>query len=141
MNGSQGKYTNLEFRNAVAAVLAGLVRTDRSEVKFKTCFTNFLCFSNRSVIRIEGFRRRGLFIELERFGAEDSAFKEGERVALRFTGELISDELKRRKRESVSGAKLGSREREIVELVRAGLSNREVWIRLGISEKTVKRHL
>jgi DNA-binding NarL/FixJ family response regulator len=93
------------------------------------------------VVRIEGFRRQGLFIELERFGDEGSAFKEGERVALRFAAELVSDELKRRKRKSVSGEKLSSREIEIVELVRIGLSNREIGIQLGISEKTVKRHL
>jgi DNA-binding CsgD family transcriptional regulator len=135
------KDSDLEFRNAIAAVLAGLVRTDRLEVKVKTGFTNFPESPYRCVVRIEGFRRQGLFIELERFGDEGSAFKEGERVALRFAAELVSDELKRRKRKSVSGEKLSSREIEIVELVRIGLSNREIGIQLGISEKTVKRHL
>ena len=40
-----------------------------------------------------------------------------------------------------SGARLSAREREVLELVGQGLSNRLVARRLGIAEKTVKAHL
>lgn len=40
-----------------------------------------------------------------------------------------------------TGADLSTREREVLELVAAGLANKQIARRLGISEKTVKGHL
>lgn len=47
----------------------------------------------------------------------------------------------RRESTSPSGAELTLREREVLGLVGAGLSNRLIARRLGIAEKTVKAHL
>jgi len=40
-----------------------------------------------------------------------------------------------------AGADLTTREREVLELVRQGLANKQIARRLGISERTVKAHL
>jgi ATP/maltotriose-dependent transcriptional regulator MalT len=41
---------------------------------------------------------------------------------------------------SERGLKITSRQREVVELIAAGLSNNEVGARLGISPRTAKAH-
>jgi DNA-binding NarL/FixJ family response regulator len=43
--------------------------------------------------------------------------------------------------EGTRTAELSSREREVLELVGAGMANKQIARRLGISEKTVKSHL
>jgi DNA-binding NarL/FixJ family response regulator len=93
-------------------------------------------------LRIEAGRRRGLIIALERTAPDIPPFSSGERAALHFMGELISDEFRRRSGGSKeTGTDLNLREREVADLVRRGLSNREAAVRLGITEATVKRHL
>jgi DNA-binding NarL/FixJ family response regulator len=42
---------------------------------------------------------------------------------------------------AVGGGALSSRERQITRLVAAGTSNRSIAMELGVSEKTVERHL
>ena len=44
-------------------------------------------------------------------------------------------------RSAPSGPDLTPREREVIELVRTGLANKQIARRLGISERTVKAHL
>jgi len=46
-----------------------------------------------------------------------------------------------RNRGRTSGGDLTAREREVLELVRQGLANKQIARRLGISERTVKAHL
>jgi DNA-binding NarL/FixJ family response regulator len=45
------------------------------------------------------------------------------------------------RRERAPAAELTEREREVLALVGAGLQNKQIALRLGISEKTVKAHL
>ena len=44
-------------------------------------------------------------------------------------------------RERAPAEELTEREREVLALVGAGLQNKQIALRLGISEKTVKAHL
>ena len=44
-------------------------------------------------------------------------------------------------RRTASGVELTAREREVLQLVREGLANKQIARRLGISERTVKAHL
>jgi DNA-binding NarL/FixJ family response regulator len=46
-----------------------------------------------------------------------------------------------RRRAGGGGTDLTAREREVLELVRQGLANKQVARRLGITERTVKAHL
>lgn len=129
------------FRKKVAEVLCGLADAGRYSVTAKAHPKKGREASRKCVVWIDGLRRKRLFIELERSADKTAPFSEKERAALQFAGELISDELKRRKMKPVSREKLSLREAEIAKLVQEGLSNREIGSRLGISAGTVKRHL
>ena len=53
----------------------------------------------------------------------------------------ILDDILEERTDSASPTALTQREREVLELVSAGLSNREIAIKLFVSENTVKTHL
>lgn len=112
-----------EFRNKAAEVLSGLAGADARRISAKADAIKRMETPWTCVVRIDGFGEKELFIELERSGAGNPAFREEERAALQFAGVLISDELKRRKKEPVSRERLSPRELEIAELVRKGLPN------------------
>lgn len=63
----------------------------------------------------------------------------GQRVDA-WVGSLLPDDLDAGRR-AASGPSLTPREREVLDLVAAGLSNRDIASTLGISENTVKNHL
>jgi two-component system sensor histidine kinase ChiS len=63
---------------------------------------------------------------------------------MRFIDEETGESERRKKADQQSifdGFDLSTREREITELIRQGLLNKEIGARLGISESTVKKHM
>lgn len=76
--------------------------------------------------------------------AEPEEILRGVRVAARGESPLdpkAARALLTARSEGVRAAELSSREREVLTLVGAGMANKQIARRLGISEKTVKSHL
>ncbi len=89
--------------------------------------------------------REGALTELRRSADESAALGASRHAAqaireLRRMGERVGRG-GRRGRDSTGMSALSGREREVVELVTARLTNREIAERLVLSEKTVERHL
>jgi DNA-binding NarL/FixJ family response regulator len=74
-------------------------------------------------------------------GAMDGDLPMPRRMAARVVRELISSERRRTKAADSGGGRLSVREREVLALASAGLTDRAIGERLGISTRTVGHHM
>lgn len=132
------RYRN--FRRSILVHLAEIAQADRSLFQHPS---RVMKDTDRLfTVSIEAGLRNVLIITLERTALSATPFSVGERAAVHFMCELISDELCRRSSGSKeTGNEMSLREWEVADLVRLGLTNREIAARLDITEATVKRHL
>ena len=73
-------------------------------------------------------------------GGDSSRSTPLNRSTTRGRGPNHSEEAQRSQRAYVRGSSLTIREQEILGLMAAGKSNREIALQVGVSDKTIKRH-